>query len=37
MGGLFKREGLIKLKTTMVLVFHKELEYKVDKLKNKKF
>ena len=27
--------GLFKLKTTMVSVLHKELEYKVEKLKNK--
>ena len=29
--------GLFNLETTMVSVFHKELEYKVNTLKNKKF
>ena len=36
-GGLFKREGLFNLETTMVSVLHKELEYKVETLKYKKF
>ena len=36
-GGLFKRGGLFNLETTMVSVLHKELEYKVEKLKYKKF
>ena len=35
-GGLIEREGLINLAKTTVLVLHKELEYKVDKLKYKK-
>ena len=36
--GLFERGGgLFNLETTMVLVLHKELEYKVEKLKYKKF
>ena len=35
-GGLFKRGGLFKLETTMVSVLHKELAYKVEKLKHKK-
>ena len=30
-------EGLFDLETTMVSVLHKELEYKVEKLKYKKF
>ena len=29
--------GLFNLETTMVSVLHKELEYKVEKLKHKKF
>ena len=29
--------GLFNLETTMVSIFHKELEYKVEKLKYKKF
>ena len=29
--------GLFNLETTMVSVLHKELEYKVEKFKNKKF
>ena len=34
MGGLFERGGsLFNLETTMVSVLHKELEYKVEKLK----
>ena len=41
MGGLFDRSGgkggLFKLEKTMVSVLHKELEYKVEKLKYKKF
>ena len=32
-GGLFERRGLFNLKTTMASVLHKELEYKVQKLK----
>ena len=36
-GGLFERGGLFNLKTTMVSVLHKELDYKVEKLKYKKF
>ena len=32
-GGLFERGGLCNLETTMVSVLHKELEYKVEKLK----
>ena len=36
-GGLFEREGLFNLETTMVSVLHKELEYKVETLKYKKF
>ena len=36
-GGLFKRGGgLFNLETTMVSVLHKELAYKVEKLKHKK-
>ena len=36
--GLFERGGrLFNLETTMVLVLHKELEYKVEKRKYKKF
>ena len=36
-GGLFERGGgLFDAEKTMVLVHHKELEYKVEKLKNKK-
>ena len=34
--GLFEREGLFNLETTMVSVLHKELEYKVGKLRYKK-
>ena len=41
MGGLFDRRGggggLFNLEMTMVSVFHKEQEYKVEKLKYKKF
>ena len=37
MGGLFEREGLFNLETMRVSVLHKELEYKVEKLKYKKF
>ena len=37
MGGLFERGGLFILKTTMVSVLRKELEYKVEKLKYKTF
>ena len=36
-GGLFERRGLFNLKTTMASVLHKELEYKVQKLKYKTF
>ena len=36
-GGLSEREGLFNLQTTMVSVLHKELEYKVETLKYKKF
>ena len=38
-GDLFHRGGggLFNLETTMVSVLYKELEYKVEKLKNKKF
>ena len=36
-GGLFERGGLFKLEKTMVSVLPKELEYKVEKLKYKKF
>ena len=36
-GGLFTWEGLFNLETTMVSVLHKELEYKVETLKYKKF
>ena len=36
-GGLLeKRRGLFNLEKTMVSVLHKELGYKVEKLKNKK-
>ena len=34
--GLFQRRGLFNLEKMMVLVLHKELEYKVEKLKYKK-
>ena len=34
-GGLFEKGGLFNLETTMVSVLHKELEYKVEKLKYK--
>ena len=34
--GLKREEGLFNLEKTMVSVLHKELEYKVEKLKNKK-
>ena len=37
MGGLFEREGLFNLEMMRVSVLHKELEYKVEKLKYKKF
>ena len=36
-GGLMDALGLFSLETTMVSVLHKELEYKVEKLKYKKF
>ena len=35
-GSLFERGGLFNLEQTMVSVLHKELEYKVEKLKYKK-
>ena len=36
MGGLFERSSLFNLEKSKVLVLHKELEYKVEKLKYKK-
>ena len=36
-GGLFERGGSFNLEMTMVSVLHKELEYKVEKFKYKKF
>ena len=36
-GGLISEGGLFNLDTTMVSVLHKKLEYKVEKLKYKKF
>ena len=36
-GGLIETGGLFNLETTMVSVLHKELEYKVENLKYKKF
>ena len=36
-GGLIETGGLFNLETTMESVLHKELEYKVEKLKYKKF
>ena len=36
-GGLFERRGLFNLEMTMVSVLRKELKYKVEKLKYKKF
>ena len=36
-GGLIETGGLFNLETMMVSVLHKELEYKVEKLKYKKF
>ena len=36
MGGLFERSSLFNLAKSKVLVLHKELEYKVEKLKYKK-
>ena len=36
-GCLIETGGLFNLETTMVSVLHKELEYKVEKLKYKKF
>ena len=36
-GVLYRDRGLFNLELMMVPVVHKELEYKVDKLKNKKF
>ena len=36
-GGWWGGGGLFNLETTMVSVLHKELEYKVEKLKYKKF
>ena len=35
-GGIFKRQDLFNLEKTTVSVLHKELEYKVEKLKYKK-
>ena len=35
-GGLFERRGFFYLEKMMVLVLHKKLEYKVEKLKYKK-
>ena len=35
-GAYFRRRSLCNLETTMVSVLHKELEYKVEKLKYKK-
>ena len=35
-GGLIETGGLFNLEKTVVSVLHKELEYKVEKLKNKK-
>ena len=35
-GGHKRKGGLFNLEKTMVSVLHKELEYKVEKLKNKK-
>ena len=35
-GGLFEKGGVFNLEDTMVSVLHKELEYKVKKLKCKK-
>ena len=35
-GGLFETGGLFNLENTMVSVLHEELEYKVEKLENKK-
>ena len=35
-GDLFEREGLFNLEGTMISVFFKEPEHKVEKLKNKK-
>ena len=35
-GGLFERGNLFNLAKIIVLVVHKELKYKVKKLKNKK-
>ena len=36
-GGLIETGGLFNLETTTVSVLHKELGYKVEKLKYKKF
>ena len=36
-GGLIEAGGLFSLETTMVSVLHRELKYKVEKLKYKKF
>ena len=36
-GGVFERGGLFNFELTRVSVLHKELEYKVEKLKYKKF
>ena len=37
MGGFIEMGGLFNLELMMISVVHKELEYKVDKLKNEKF
>ena len=37
MGRSFERGGLFDLENKMVSVLHKELKYKVEKFKNKKF
>ena len=36
-GGLIEAGGLFSLETSMVSVLHRELKYKVEKLKYKKF
>ena len=36
-GGLIETVGLLNLEMTMVSVLHKELKYKVERLKYKKF
>ena len=37
LGGFIEMGGLFNLELMMISVVHKELEYKVDKLKNEKF